>query len=96
MTLPGSADVRIRSSPRLPLSSLHALRLGLDAVLSSSTTRATASADRPVRQRGPAPTLTSLQLHRDKLVDLLSSCCGVVRDAEASLRLEDGNEQDQP
>jgi hypothetical protein len=45
---------------------------------------------------GPLPTLTSLQLHHDELVDLLSQLLWqVVRDAEATLHLEDGNEQDQ-
>jgi hypothetical protein len=46
---------------------------------------------------GPLPTLTSLQLHHDELVDLLSQLLWqVVRDAEANPRLENGNEQDQP
>jgi len=45
---------------------------------------------------GPLPTLTSLQLHHDELVDLLSQLLWqVVRDAEANPHLEDGDEQDQ-
>lgn len=44
----------------------------------------------------PAP-LTSLQLHRDELVDLLSQLLWqVVRQADAAQRLEDDDEQDQP
>lgn len=44
---------------------------------------------------GPLPTLTSLQLHHDELVDLLSQLLWqVVRDAEANPCLENGNEQD--
>ena len=110
MTLPSAGDVPTHWPPRLSLCSLRALRRELDAAVSSSTTaqplggadeanstaRATARADRPVRQRGPLPTLTSLQLHHDELVDLLSQLLWqVVRDAEADRRLEDGNEQDQ-
>lgn len=45
---------------------------------------------------GPLPALTSLELHHDELVDLLSQLLWqVVRDVEANPRLEDGNEQDQ-
>jgi hypothetical protein len=41
------------------------------------------------------PTLTSLQLHHDDLVDLLSQLLWqVVRNAESNLRVEDSNEQD--
>jgi hypothetical protein len=43
------------------------------------------------------PTLTSLQLHHDELVDLLSQLMWqVVRDAEQNRTAEDSNEQDQP
>ncbi len=45
---------------------------------------------------GPLPTLTSLELHHNELVDLLSQLLWqLVRDAEADRRLEDSNEQDQ-
>ena len=45
---------------------------------------------------GPLLPLTSLQLHHDELVELLSQLLWqVVRDAEANPRLENGNEQDQ-
>jgi hypothetical protein len=45
---------------------------------------------------GSPPTLTSLQLHHDDLVALLSQLLWqVVRDAEDNRRLEDSNEQDQ-
>lgn len=45
---------------------------------------------------GSLPTLASLELHHDDLVDLLSQLLWqVVRDAEADRRLEDSNEQDQ-
>jgi hypothetical protein len=45
---------------------------------------------------GASPTLTSLQLHHDDLVALLSQLLWqVVRDAEGNRRMEDGNEQDQ-
>ena len=44
----------------------------------------------------PTLTLTSLQLHHDDLVALLSQLLWqVVRDAEGDRRLEDSNEQDQ-
>jgi len=44
----------------------------------------------------PAP-LTSLQLHRDELVELLSQLLWqVARQAGAVQRLEDDDEQDQP
>lgn len=44
----------------------------------------------------PRPTLTSLQLHHDELVDLLSQLLWqVVRDVAANPSPEDGNEQDQ-
>lgn len=44
---------------------------------------------------GALPTLTSLQLHHDDLVDLLSQLLWqVVRDAEGNQR-EDSNDQDQ-
>lgn len=44
---------------------------------------------------GALPTLTSLQLHHDDLVDLLSRLLWqVVRDAEGNQR-EDSNEQNQ-
>ena len=44
----------------------------------------------------PAP-LTSLQLHRAELVELLSQLLWqVARQADAVQRLEDGDEQDQP
>jgi hypothetical protein len=43
----------------------------------------------------PAP-VTSLQLHRDELVDLLSQLLWqVVRQADAAQRTEDDDEQDQ-
>ncbi len=43
------------------------------------------------------PPLTSLQLHRDELVELLSQLLWqVASQAEADQRLEDGDEQDQP
>jgi hypothetical protein len=45
---------------------------------------------------GGPPTLTSLQLHHEDLVDLLSQLLWqVVRDAEVTRRMEDSNEQDQ-
>lgn len=41
--------------------------------------------------------LTSLQLHRDELVELLSQLLWqVAGQAQAAQRLEDGDEQDQP
>jgi len=44
---------------------------------------------------GAPPALSSLQLHHDDLVDLLSQLLWqVVRDAEGNRRLEDSNEQD--
>jgi hypothetical protein len=44
----------------------------------------------------PAP-LTSLQLHRDELVDLLSQLLWqVASQADTAQRLEDDDEQDQP
>lgn len=44
----------------------------------------------------PAP-LTSLQLHRDQLVELLSQLLWqVASQADAAQQLEDDNEQDQP
>jgi hypothetical protein len=44
---------------------------------------------------GALPTLTSLQLHHDELVDLLSQLMWqVVRDAEHNRSAEDSNEQD--
>jgi hypothetical protein len=46
---------------------------------------------------GALPTLTSLQLHHDELVDLLSQLMWqVVRDAQHNPSAEDSNEQDQP
>jgi hypothetical protein len=46
---------------------------------------------------GALPMLTSLQLHHDELVDLLSQLMWqVVRDAEHNRSAEDINEQDQP
>ena len=46
---------------------------------------------------GALPTLTSLQLHHEELVDLLSQLLWqVVRDAEHNRSVQDGNEQDQP
>jgi hypothetical protein len=46
---------------------------------------------------GTMPTLTSLQLHHDELVDLLSQLMWqVVRDAEHNRSAEDSNEQDRP
>jgi hypothetical protein len=45
---------------------------------------------------GLLPMLTSLQLHHDELVDLLSQLLWqVVRDADGNQHLEEGNEQDQ-
>lgn len=46
---------------------------------------------------GALPMLTSLQLHHDELVDLLSQLLWQVAcDAEGNRHLEDSDEQDQP